>query len=300
MPTSWPKSLDTLYGGVRILRQAHRRNERQQVPDPGVRGGRDRARPAGARRRAERHASRWATPPRTTTSARTPPSRSARRCRSASTRRGMNAWLRFGDGQNLMNELFAKYNCIGFAAGNTGAQMGGFFRKQIKTVDDLKGLKMRIGGFAGTILTQLGVVPQQLARGRHLSGAGKGHDRRRRVGRPVRRREARLPEGRAELLLSGLVGRLRPGPQPRQPGQVERAAEDLPEHDRGRVGRRMGLGGRQVRLRQSGRAQAADRQGAQLRPFPQPVLEACYNAAQEVYAEHIEDQSDVQEAAMTA
>ena len=47
--------------------------------------------------------------------------------------RGMNAWLRFGDGQDLMNELFAKYNCIGFAAGNTGAQMGGFFRKQIKT-----------------------------------------------------------------------------------------------------------------------------------------------------------------------
>ena len=49
----------------------------------------------------------------------------------------------------------------------------------------------------------------------------------------------------------------------------------------------MGLGGRQVRLRQSGRAQAAYRQGAILRPFPQAVLEACYNAAQEVYAEHM-------------
>ena len=66
----------------------------------------------------------------------------------------MNAWLRFGEGQNLLNELLAKYNCIGFAAGNTGAQMGGFFRKEIKTVDDLKGLKFRIGGFAGTILQQ--------------------------------------------------------------------------------------------------------------------------------------------------
>ena len=77
----------------------------------------------------------------------------------------MNAWLRFGDGQNLMNELFAKFNCIGFAAGNTGAQMGGFFRKQINTVDDLKGLKFRVGGFAGTILSRLGVVPQQLAAG---------------------------------------------------------------------------------------------------------------------------------------
>src|SRR5215210_8476892 len=79
--------------------------------------------------------------------------------------RGMNAWLRFGEGQNLMNELFAKFNAIGFAAGNTGAQMGGFFRKEINTVDDLKGLKFRVGGFAGTILQKLGVVPQQLAAG---------------------------------------------------------------------------------------------------------------------------------------
>jgi TRAP-type mannitol/chloroaromatic compound transport system substrate-binding protein len=79
--------------------------------------------------------------------------------------RGMNAWLRFGEGQTLLNELYAKFNCIGFAAGNTGAQMGGFFRKEIKTVDDLKGLKFRVGGFAGTILQRLGVVPQQLAAG---------------------------------------------------------------------------------------------------------------------------------------
>src|SRR6267154_2156235 len=79
--------------------------------------------------------------------------------------RQMNAWLRFGEGQNLLNELMAKYNIIGFAAGNTGAQMGGFFRKEIKTVDDLKGLKFRVGGFAGTILQRLGAVPQQLAAG---------------------------------------------------------------------------------------------------------------------------------------
>jgi TRAP-type mannitol/chloroaromatic compound transport system substrate-binding protein len=50
-------------------------------------------------------------------------------------------------------------------AGNTGAQMGGWFRKEIKTVDDLKGVKMRIGGFAGQVLTKLGVVPQQIAGG---------------------------------------------------------------------------------------------------------------------------------------
>src|SRR6202047_1832125 len=79
--------------------------------------------------------------------------------------RQMNAWLRFGDGESLLNDLLKEYNCIGFAAANTGAQMGGWFRKEIKTVDDLKGLKFRVGGFAGTILAKLGAVPQQLAAG---------------------------------------------------------------------------------------------------------------------------------------
>src|SRR6266851_5202386 len=80
--------------------------------------------------------------------------------------RQMNAWLRFGEGEQLMNELMAKFNVIGFAAGNTGAQMGGFFRKEVKTVDDLKGLKFRIGGsIGGRVLQRLGVVPQQLAAG---------------------------------------------------------------------------------------------------------------------------------------
>jgi TRAP-type mannitol/chloroaromatic compound transport system substrate-binding protein len=49
--------------------------------------------------------------------------------------------------------------------GNTGAQMGGWFRKEINKVDDLRGLKFRIGGFAGKIISRLGVVPQQIAAG---------------------------------------------------------------------------------------------------------------------------------------
>ena len=77
----------------------------------------------------------------------------------------MNSWLRFGGGNELLNDLLKNYNCIGVAAGNTGAQMGGWFRKELKSVDDIKGLKFRIGGFAGTIVSKLGVVPQQLAGG---------------------------------------------------------------------------------------------------------------------------------------
>jgi TRAP-type mannitol/chloroaromatic compound transport system substrate-binding protein len=79
--------------------------------------------------------------------------------------RQMSSWLRFGGGEQMLNELLKNYNSIGFAAANTGAQMGGWFRKEIKSLADLNGLKMRIGGFVGTIISKVGVVPQQLAAG---------------------------------------------------------------------------------------------------------------------------------------
>ncbi|WP_300303576.1 TRAP transporter substrate-binding protein [Ferrovibrio sp.] len=79
--------------------------------------------------------------------------------------RQQNAWMYHGGGRQLMNEFFKDYNCHAIPAGNTGAQMGGWFRKEIKTVQDLNGLKMRIGGFAGQVLTRLGLVPQQIAGG---------------------------------------------------------------------------------------------------------------------------------------
>jgi TRAP-type mannitol/chloroaromatic compound transport system substrate-binding protein len=79
--------------------------------------------------------------------------------------RQQNAWMYHGGGLALMREFFKDYNIIQFVAGNTGAQMGGWYRKEIKTVADLKGLKLRIGGFAGQVLTKLGVVPQQIAGG---------------------------------------------------------------------------------------------------------------------------------------
>ena len=64
-----------------------------------------------------------------------------------------------------MNEFFAKYSVHAITAGNTGAQMGGWFRKEVKTVADMQGLKFRIGGFAGQVMQKIGVVPQQIAGG---------------------------------------------------------------------------------------------------------------------------------------
>ena len=79
--------------------------------------------------------------------------------------RMQNAWMHQGGGMDLMNEFYKKFNVFGIPAGNTGCQMGGWFRKEIKTPDDMKGVKMRIGGFAGRVMQKLGVVPQQLAGG---------------------------------------------------------------------------------------------------------------------------------------
>lgn len=76
-----------------------------------------------------------------------------------------NAWLLHGGGQQLLNEFLKTYNCHFIPGGNTNCQMGGWFRKQVKTVEDLKGLKFRLGGFAGRIMQRLGVVPQQIAGG---------------------------------------------------------------------------------------------------------------------------------------
>ncbi|MCX7298439.1 MAG: TRAP transporter substrate-binding protein DctP [Hyphomicrobiales bacterium] len=71
-------------------------------------------------------------------------------------------WWTHGGGSEVLNEFYKKYNATAILAGNTGCQMGGWFRKEINTLDDLKGLKFRIGGFTGRVLQRLGVVPQQI------------------------------------------------------------------------------------------------------------------------------------------
>src|SRR3954463_10920139 len=79
--------------------------------------------------------------------------------------RQQNAWFYEGDGQKLIDEFGAKFNTYNVLMGNTGTQMGGWFRKEIKSVEDFKGLKMRIGGWAGKTLAQLGVIAQQIPGG---------------------------------------------------------------------------------------------------------------------------------------
>ncbi len=79
--------------------------------------------------------------------------------------RQTNAWFLFGNGLNLLNDFYKKYGVYMLPGGNTGGQMGGWFRKEIKSVADLQGLKMRIAGMGGQVMAKLGVVPQQLAGG---------------------------------------------------------------------------------------------------------------------------------------
>jgi TRAP-type mannitol/chloroaromatic compound transport system substrate-binding protein len=88
--------------------------------------------------------------------------------------RQMTAWMYEGNGLKLMREFYAKYNMISFPGGNTGAQMGGWYRKEIKTVADIKGLKMRIGGFAGRVLERMGGVPQNIPGGEIYTSLEKG------------------------------------------------------------------------------------------------------------------------------
>ena len=90
------------------------------------------------------------------------------------TSRQQTAWLDQGGGRELMREFFKGYGIINFFGGNTGTQMGGWYRKEIKGVADMKGLKMRIAGLAGRVMERMGVVPQQIPAGDVYSALEKG------------------------------------------------------------------------------------------------------------------------------
>ncbi|MES2535722.1 MAG: TRAP transporter substrate-binding protein DctP [Pseudomonadota bacterium] len=88
--------------------------------------------------------------------------------------RQQTAWVEHGGGKELLREFFKEYGIVNFLGGNTGTQMGGFFRKEMKTVKDLQGLKFRIGGLAGRAFVKLGAVPQQIPAGDVYSALEKG------------------------------------------------------------------------------------------------------------------------------
>ena len=88
--------------------------------------------------------------------------------------RQMTAWMYEGNGLKLMREFYKGYNIINFPMGNTGAQMGGWFRKEIKSLADMKGLKFRIGGFGGKVIERIGGVPQNIPGGEIYQALEKG------------------------------------------------------------------------------------------------------------------------------
>ncbi|WEF31292.1 TRAP transporter substrate-binding protein [Pseudoduganella chitinolytica] len=90
------------------------------------------------------------------------------------TSRQQTAWFDQGGGRELLREFYKGYGIVNFMGGNTGTQMGGWYRKEIKSVADLKGLKMRVAGFAGRVMERMGVVPQQIPAGDVYAALEKG------------------------------------------------------------------------------------------------------------------------------
>jgi TRAP-type mannitol/chloroaromatic compound transport system substrate-binding protein len=199
--------------------------------------------------------------------------------------RMQSAWWREGGGEKLINAFYEKHNIYGLLAGNTMAQMGGWFRREITTADDFKGLKMRIGGFAGTVLARLGVVPLQLAGGEILAAFEKGTiDAAEWVG-PYDDEKLGLHKAAKYYYYPGWW----------EGGamlhvQVNRAKwNDLPTAYQAV----MASAASEAAAFIVGRYDAQNPQalkrlvaaGTQLRPFSEATMDVCYRAAQDVYAE---------------
>ncbi len=199
--------------------------------------------------------------------------------------RMMNAWFSDGGGQELYNEFLAKHSIYSLPMGNTGAQMGGWFRKEIKTVDDLTGLKFRIGGFAGKVLTKLGVVPQQIAGGDIYPALEKG---------TIDAAEWVGPYD-DEKLGFYKVANVYHYPGWWEGGPVlhlfinDKKWAELPKAYQAIVTAAAAQANVIMQGRYDSQNPAALRRlvagGAILKPFPQDVMEACFKASNEVYAE---------------
>ncbi len=199
--------------------------------------------------------------------------------------RQQEAWHFFGGGMDLLNDFLKGYNAWAMPTGGTTCQMGGWFRKEIKSVEDLQGLKFRVGGFAGRILNKLGVVPQQIAGGDIYPALEKGtidaaewvgpHDDER-LGFQKVAKHYYYPgwwEGGATTHLMVNLPKWNELSKSYQ-AVVQSCAREA---------------GAWMTAKYDHANPAAIKRlvanGAELRPFPQPVMEACYKAANELYAE---------------
>ena len=199
--------------------------------------------------------------------------------------RQANAWMYHGGGGELYNEFLKGYNVIAFPGGNTGTQMGGWFRKEINTVDDFKGLKMRVAGFAGAVLSKLGVVPTAVPAADIYPSLEKG---------TIDACEFVGPYDDIKLGFNKVA------PYYYYPGWWEGGAmvhlginldkfNALPKQYQAIVKSCAAYANVDMQAKYDAVNPAALKQlvtsGTKLRPFPQPVMEASYKAAVETYAE---------------
>ena len=200
--------------------------------------------------------------------------------------RMQNAWQYFGGGMELMNDFYKKANIYGIPCGNTGCQMGGWFRKEIKEPADLNGLKMRIGGFAGRVLTKLGLVPQQLAGGDIYPALEKGtldacewvgpYDDEKLGFHKVAQYYYYPGWWEGGAMLHNFINIEKWNAlSPTYKSIVKHRLDGGARVDAGEVRRRS------IRRRSSAWSAA----GAQLRPFPPAVMDACLKASLELYEE---------------
>jgi TRAP-type mannitol/chloroaromatic compound transport system substrate-binding protein len=206
--------------------------------------------------------------------------------------RQQNAWLYFGGGQELLNAFYEKYKVYSLPGGNTGAQMGGWFRREIKSVADLNGLKMRIAGLAGRVVAKLGVAPQQIAGGEIYQALEKG---------TIDATEWVGPYDDAKLGFNKVA------PYYYYPGWWEGGPtihffinldkwHGLPKSYQALVTSAAAAANLEMLARYDNLNPPAIKSlvasGTQLRPFPPDVMEACLKAANELYAEIGKDNAE--------
>ncbi len=199
--------------------------------------------------------------------------------------RMQNAWMYEGGGLDLMNAFFEKYGFIAFPGGNTGAQMGGWFRKEINAPEDMKGLKMRIGGFAGAVIQKLGGVPQQISGGDIYPALEKGtidatewvgpYDDEKLGFQRVAKYYYYPGWWEGQAMLHFFIGLSKWNELPKAYQSIVKAAAYVANTT--------------MMARYDAQNAAAVKRlaqgGALLRPFSEAVLDACFSAANEVYAE---------------